>query len=39
MKKSFVLTPRAEQDIEDIWDYITADSIEARRDHSGNFVR
>lgn len=29
MKKMFVLTPRAEQDIGDIWDYIAADSIEA----------
>ncbi len=29
MKKPFVLTPRAEQDIGDIWDYIAADSINA----------
>ena len=29
MKKPFVLTPRAEQDIGDIWDYIAADSIDA----------
>lgn len=29
MKKPFVLTPRAEQDIGDIWDYIAADSIGA----------
>lgn len=29
MKKPFVLTPRAEQDIADIWDYIAADSIDA----------
>jgi toxin ParE1/3/4 len=29
MKKSFVLTPRAEQDIRDIWDYIAMDSIHA----------
>jgi antitoxin ParD1/3/4/toxin ParE1/3/4 len=27
--KSFVLTPRAEQDISDIWDYIADDNIEA----------
>ena len=27
--KSFILTPRAEQDVSDIWDYIAADSIEA----------
>jgi plasmid stabilization system protein ParE len=27
--KPFILTPRAEQDISDIWDYIAADSIEA----------
>jgi plasmid stabilization system protein ParE len=29
MKKPFVLTPRAEQDIGDIWDYIAADSMDA----------
>ncbi len=28
-KKSFVLTLRAEQDIEEIWDYIAADNIDA----------
>lgn len=28
-KKPFVLTPRAKQDIDDIWDYIAADSIDA----------
>lgn len=27
--KLFVLTPCAEQDVGDIWDYIAADSIEA----------
>jgi plasmid stabilization system protein ParE len=27
--KPFILTPQAEQDISDIWDYIAADSIEA----------
>ena len=27
--KPFVLTPRAEQDVSDIWDYIADDSIEA----------
>ncbi len=27
--KAFVLTPRAEQDIGDIWNYIAADSIDA----------
>jgi plasmid stabilization system protein ParE len=27
--KSFILTPRAEQDVSDIWDYIADDSIEA----------
>ncbi len=27
--KPFVLTPRAAQDVSDIWDYIAADSIEA----------
>ena len=27
--KPFVLTPRAEQDVGDIWDYIANDSIEA----------
>ena len=27
--KPFVLTPRAEQDVSDIWDYIAADNIEA----------
>jgi antitoxin ParD1/3/4/toxin ParE1/3/4 len=27
--KSFVLTPRAEQDISDIWDYIADDSVKA----------
>ena len=27
--KRFVLTPRAEQDVSDIWDYIADDSIEA----------
>jgi plasmid stabilization system protein ParE len=25
--KSFVLTPRAEQDLSDIWDYIAADNV------------
>jgi toxin ParE1/3/4 len=25
----FLLTPRAEQDVTDIWDYIAGDSIEA----------
>jgi plasmid stabilization system protein ParE len=29
MPASFVLTPRAEQDVEDIWDYIAADNISA----------
>ena len=28
MKKPFVLTPRAEQDIEEIWEYIAVASIE-----------
>jgi plasmid stabilization system protein ParE len=27
--KPFVLTPRAEQDLSDIWDYIAADSVDA----------
>ena len=27
--KPFVLTPRAEQDIGDIWDYIASDNIDA----------
>ena len=27
--KLFILTPRAEQDVSDIWDYIADDSIEA----------
>jgi plasmid stabilization system protein ParE len=27
--KRFVLTPRAKQDVSDIWDYIAADNIEA----------
>ncbi len=27
--KAFVLTPRAEQDLAGIWDYIAADSLEA----------
>jgi plasmid stabilization system protein ParE len=27
--KPFILTPRAEQDISDIWDYIANDSIQA----------
>lgn len=27
--KPYVLTPRAEQDIGDIWDYIAEDGIEA----------
>ncbi len=27
--KLFILTPRAEQDVSDIWDYIAEDSIEA----------
>lgn len=27
--KRFILTPRAEQDVSDIWDYIAGDSIEA----------
>ena len=27
--KPYVLTPRAEQDISDIWDYIASDNIEA----------
>jgi plasmid stabilization system protein ParE len=27
--KPFVLTPRAEQDVSDLWDYIAADNIEA----------
>lgn len=27
--KSFILTPRAVQDVSDIWDYIAEDSIEA----------
>jgi toxin ParE1/3/4 len=27
--KPFLLTPRAEEDISDIWDYIAGDSIEA----------
>lgn len=29
MRKPFVLTPLAEQDIGDIWDYIAADNIDA----------
>ena len=29
MKKRFVLTPRAEQDIGDSWDYIAMDSVDA----------
>jgi plasmid stabilization system protein ParE len=29
MKKPFVLTPRAEQDIAEVWDYVAADSIDA----------
>lgn len=29
MRKPFVLTPRADQDIGDIWDYIAADNIDA----------
>lgn len=29
MKVPFVLTPHAEQDIDDIWDYIAADKIDA----------
>lgn len=29
MKKPFVLTPRAKQDVEDIWDYIAADNVDA----------
>lgn len=29
MKKPFVLTPRAEQDIGDIWDYIALDNMDA----------
>jgi plasmid stabilization system protein ParE len=27
--KRFVLTPRARQDLNDIWDYIAADNVEA----------
>ena len=27
--RRFVLTPRAEQDVSDIWDYIANDNIEA----------
>jgi toxin ParE1/3/4 len=27
--KRFVLTPRAEQDVNDIWEYIAADNLEA----------
>lgn len=27
--KPFILTPRAEQDVRDIWDYMANDSIEA----------
>jgi plasmid stabilization system protein ParE len=27
--KGFILTPRAKQDISDIWDYIAADNVEA----------
>ena len=27
--KRFVLTPRAKQDVEDIWEYIADDNIEA----------
>ena len=27
--KRFVLTPRAKQDVSDIWDYIADDSIDA----------
>ena len=27
--KPFILTPRAEQDVSDVWDYIADDSIEA----------
>jgi plasmid stabilization system protein ParE len=29
MKRRFVLTPRARQDVNDIWDYIADDNIEA----------
>jgi plasmid stabilization system protein ParE len=29
MKKGFVLTPRAKQDVNDIWTYIVDDSVEA----------
>lgn len=29
MRKPFVLTPRAEQDIGDVWDYMASDSIAA----------
>ena len=29
MMKPFILTPLAEQDVGDIWDYIADDSIEA----------
>jgi toxin ParE1/3/4 len=29
MKKGFILTPRARQDVNDIWDYIADDNIEA----------
>ena len=27
--KRFILTPRAKQDVDDIWDYIADDNIEA----------
>ncbi len=29
MTKKFVLTPRAAQDLEDIWEYIASDSVKA----------
>lgn len=37
MKKPFVLTPRAEQDIGDIWDYIAVDSIGCSRPRADCF--
>jgi plasmid stabilization system protein ParE len=33
--KRFVLTPRARQHVNDIWDYIASDNIDAARDVQG----
>jgi plasmid stabilization system protein ParE len=37
--KRFILTPRARQDIDDIWDYIANDNIESADRVSGSFGR